>query len=209
MIRKFQNIVSLLYSIICKIRRIQGNNNSLVGIHRKNIGFIRGDKNQVINQGYLGGTKLYIYGSNNTITIEDGVVFKDGKIWIEDNNNTISIGPKTTIEEAEIAVAENGRKIEIGEDCMFSSGIRITTTDSHSLINTTTKKRINPAADVCIGNHVWLGNGVNINKGVSIGNNAVVGAKSLVTHDVESHSLVAGTPARTIYQEIDWDRRRL
>lgn len=49
---------------------------------------------------------ITVYGNNNVIKIEDGVVFKSGSIWVEDDNNSIVIGRKTTIENAEIAVAE-------------------------------------------------------------------------------------------------------
>ena len=51
---------------------------------------------------------------------------------------------------------------------------------------------------VIIGNDVWIGEKVFIKEGVSIGNGAIVGAHSVVTHDVEPYSIVAGVPAREI-----------
>ena len=49
-----------------------------------------------------------------------------------------------------------------------------------------------------VGNDVWIGNDVVILAGVEIGDGAVVGARALVTHNIESYSIVAGNPARLI-----------
>lgn len=50
-----------------------------------------------------------------------------------------------------------------------------------------------------IGNDCWIGSNVVITCGChSIGNGAVVGAGSIVTHDVEPYTIVAGNPAKVI-----------
>lgn len=51
---------------------------------------------------------------------------------------------------------------------------------------------------VTIGNDVWIGEACFISAGVTIGDGAVIGAHSVVTHDVEPYSIVAGAPAREI-----------
>ena len=150
-----------------------------------------------------------MYGCNHKLIIEEGVVFKKGVIWFEDHDCEIRIGSGTTIEEASLAVAENDTKITIGKDCMFSRGIHIATTDSHSIISLETKERTNPAQDIVIGNHVWLGYCVNINKGVTIGENSVVAGHSVVTKDVPSNSIVAGIPSKIVKNKINWNRTRI
>lgn len=43
-----------------------------------------------------------------------------------------------------------------------------------------------------------IGEGSTILPGVTVGENSVVGAGSVVTHDVEPNTIVAGNPARVI-----------
>ena len=50
-----------------------------------------------------------------------------------------------------------------------------------------------------IGHDVWIGQNVLITNGcTNIGNGSVIGAGSVVTHDVEPYTIVAGNPARVL-----------
>ena len=49
-----------------------------------------------------------------------------------------------------------------------------------------------------IGSDVWVGVGSVILRGVTIGHGAIIAAGSVVTHDVDPYSIVAGVPARHI-----------
>lgn len=55
-----------------------------------------------------------------------------------------------------------------------------------------------PAAPVRIEDDVWIGFGSTVMKGVTIGRGAIVAARTVVLHDVEPFTLVAGNPARVI-----------
>lgn len=153
--------------------------------------------------------QIYIYGSNNHLVIENNVTFKKGVIWFEDNDCEMAIGEGTTIEEAHLAVAEDNSKLIIGLDCMISSNVRISTTDSHSIIDLTTGKRTNCAKDIVIGNHTWIAYNVSVNKGCTIGNNSIVAGNSVVTKSIPSNVVAAGIPAKVIKQNVTWDRKRL
>lgn len=153
--------------------------------------------------------KIVMIGNNHKLFIDERVTFKKGVIWFEDKDCMIRIGKGSTIEEADLAVAENGTKLVIGEDCMFSRCIHIATTDSHSIISDETGKRVNPAKDIIIGNHVWLGYCTNINKGVVVGDNAVVAGHSVVTKNVPSNCVAAGLPAKVVKEHINWNRIRI
>ena len=54
-----------------------------------------------------------------------------------------------------------------------------------------------------IGNDVWIGNRAIILQGLKIGDGAVIGAGSVVTHDVEPYSIIAGNPARLLRKRFD------
>jgi len=54
------------------------------------------------------------------------------------------------------------------------------------------------AEGIVIEDDVWLGSGAIVTDGVRIGRGAVIAAGSVVTKDVEPHTVVAGVPARLI-----------
>lgn len=51
---------------------------------------------------------------------------------------------------------------------------------------------------VRLKNNCWVGAGASILPGGTVGKNAIVGAGSVVTHDVEDNTIVAGNPAKLI-----------
>ena len=57
-----------------------------------------------------------------------------------------------------------------------------------------------------MGNDVWIGTRVIIMPGVHIGDHVIIGANSVVTHDVPSYSVVAGSPARVVRKRKDEEK---
>lgn len=102
-----------------------------------------------------------------------------------------------------------GRKISIGNDCLFSSEIVFRTGDSHSIVDMS-GERINRAADITIGDHVWIGHRVLVNKGVVIPENTVVGTGAVVTKQFdEPNTILVGVPAKVSKQNINWLAERI
>ena len=65
---------------------------------------------------------------------------------------------------------------------MFAYDIDVRTGDSHSIIDARRRSRINPAADVEIGRHVWVASHVSILKGAVISvTRASLGTRAVVT----------------------------
>lgn len=60
------------------------------------------------------------------------------------------------------------------------------------------KRNLKSKGEVVIGNNVWIGDKVTILGGVTIGDNVIIGANSVVTHDVPSNSVIAGSPAKIV-----------
>ena len=92
---------------------------------------------------------------------------------------------------------------------MQSSEIRISATDSHSIVDKNNGYRLNYSKDIVIGNHVWIGARSTILKGVTINEGAIIGASSLVTKNVLANTIVGGVPAKLIKVGIEWKRERI
>lgn len=192
---------------------ISGKNNRIInyGI-LSNVRFDVAGNNNLISIGAgaeLSDLVIYIRGDNHVLKVANHCEYKSGSVWFEDHDCQVVIGQYTTIESAHLAVTEPNSKIIIGEDCMFSRDIEFRTGDSHTIIDLETKKRINPAQDIEVGNHVWIGARSIILKGARIGNNSIIGINAIVTSDVPSHSIAAGIPAKVIKNNIDWIRERV
>lgn len=89
--------------------------------------------------------------------------------------------------------------IFVGDRCQFGPNVTICTAE-HPLDAAQRAKGLQYNLPVHIGSDVWVGAGSIILAGVTIGDAAVVGAGSVVTHDVEPHTLVVGVPARIVRQ---------
>ena len=202
-----------------------------VRMFREKIGYIKGKKNIIINNGIKISTHLCIKGSNNSICIDEKSVLlncsikilgnnarihlkkncyvEGATLFIEDNDCSIIIGENTFIGPSHLAATENKSTILIGDDCMLSSNIYIRTGDSHSIIDTEKKLRINFAQNIVIGDHCWIGEGVKILKGVSLANDVIVASGAIVTKSFNSNVLVGGIPAKIIKDKVSWDENRL
>ncbi len=64
------------------------------------------------------------------------------------------------------------------------------------------RRKLTSKGEITIGKNVWIGERVTILSGVTIGDNTIIGANSVVTHDVQSNTIVAGIPAKVLKSEI-------
>ena len=148
---------------------------------------------------------IEINGNFNKIEIKG--VKRPSKIYcvFEKNNDNreLSIGNCELIGNVNFRIIDSNRKIIIGDNCLFSYGIYIWATDSHSIFDINTNQKINNDKDVYIGNHVWIGRKATINKGSYIPDDCVVGENSFVNKKFnENNSIIAGTPAKTVKHGI-------
>jgi acetyltransferase-like isoleucine patch superfamily enzyme len=125
-----------------------------------------------------------------------------------DTNNLIHFGVSNTLNTANLLVQGRDKKIFFGHDCMFSTNFHARTSDSHSMFDYKTKKRINFDACIIVGDHCWLGRQVILNKGTFINDDVTIGQGSIVSGNLDSSSCYAGVPARKIKEEVTWDRDR-
>lgn len=83
--------------------------------------------------------------------------------------------------------------ITIEDDVQIAANVQLIS-NNHDLEN----RHIITCKPVHICRRAWIGAGATILPGVTVGENAVVGAGSVVTHDVEPNTIVAGNPAKLI-----------
>jgi acetyltransferase-like isoleucine patch superfamily enzyme len=132
-----------------------------------------------------------------------------GKVNIRGANRFFRVGDSTTFQSVSIYLNE-GCDVSIGNDCMFSARIEIRTSDSHSIYDIETGKRLNKPGSVVIGDHVWLGKEVIVSKNVTIGSNIIVGAKSFVSRNLlDEFCIYAGLPAKKVRTKVGWTRELL
>ncbi|MEW5868449.1 MAG: acyltransferase [Chloroflexota bacterium] len=89
----------------------------------------------------------------------------------------------------------DGRKgIKIGNNVSISEGVFVLTLehDPNSLLFETRGGSVN------IGDHVFIGARAMILPGTTLGDGSVIAAGSVVTHNIEAYTIVAGVPAKKI-----------
>jgi acetyltransferase-like isoleucine patch superfamily enzyme len=102
--------------------------------------------------------------------------------------------------------AHEPAQIILGADCLLAGEVVFAASDAHAIYDAKTGKRINPARDILVGEHVWLGSKVRIHKGARIGKGTMIGANAIVTGRIPENCVAAGAPARVVRRGIRWSR---
>ena len=107
----------------------------------------------------------------------------------------VEIGASTWV--GPFVVLDGVGGLTIGAYCSISAGVHVYT---HDTVRWALSGGAEPreTAPVTVGDCTYVGSQTVITKGLSIGHHCVIGANSVVTGDVEPHSVVAGVPARRI-----------
>lgn len=199
----------LFYNRLKHITMSCGEGCRISGLHLSSCG-----KNNKIVLGdnvTLDNVTVSIFGSNNRIVIRGNNHVAGIRLAMEDDGNTIEIGKHNFIGSGSLLAALEGTRIEIGDDCMIAGHCEIRTSDSHSLLDAG-GKRINCARDIILGGHIWVGVETLILKGAMIPGDCVVAARSVVCamkDAVSGGSLLGGTPARVLRENISWNHKRI
>ncbi len=128
--------------------------------------------------------KLLRCNIGKNVALHSGIYFYD--------IGNFNIGSNITINKN--VIIDNRAKITIGNNVNISHSVQIYT-GSHDLTRPDAMMITTP---VRIGNNVWIYPNVTVMPGVCIGSNVIIYPNSVVTKDIESNSVVAGSPARVI-----------
>lgn len=144
------------------------------------------------------GTELNIHGGPLTRYGNGAYPLRSGACIEIVNNGKLAIGQGASNVNITIMCA---KEITIGNGVRIGRNVSIRDYNgAHVIINDTYKNY----APVHIGDHCWLCSGCTIMPGVTIGEGSVVAANATVTKDVPPHSLVGGSPAKVLKENIEW-----
>ena len=90
---------------------------------------------------------------------------------------------------------------------MCAENVIIIPSDGHIVYDINTSELLNKGEDVVIGNHVWIGLNCIFLKGAKVSNDTIVGANSLVNKKFEKNVIIAGSPAKIVKSDVNWDRK--
>lgn len=155
-------------------------------------------------------TLSIVAGSNQIVQLGNNLKLDSRSIVLAvAGNSKLSINDNTTIVGAELYIGYDSSVI-IEEDCMFSWNIMFMTRGGHTIIDKNTNNILNDTHNntIHIGKHCWIGYGVNMLNSVTIPDNSIVGMNSFVINKQfdEPNVSIAGSPAKVIKHNIDWDR---
>lgn len=171
------------------------------------------------------GFRIVLNGNNNEISIGEDCLLSNTCIeMIGDNNHLIVYGKVRFLGPCRIRISGganliirenagirgvnfelNGAKIDVGELCMFSYGITLRNHDSHKVIDPKNGQILNAPKDIVLDRHVWIAQNVTILKGCHIGQNSILGFGAIVTNSCPPGSIMVGTPAKVVKENINWD----
>ena len=149
---------------------------------------------------------IWISGNDNLCICQGRVGYiQDYGVWMYGNLNAFLFGRDSTSFGTRFYVEGPKHHLIVSEDCMFSQDVVVSGTDHHAILDCNGNV-VNLPLDVVLEPHSWIGLGATILKGVRVGHGSIIGARSLVTRDVPSHTLVAGVPARVLRSDVTWSR---
>lgn len=95
-----------------------------------------------------------------------------------------------------------GDEITIGDGVAVAWNVEFLDDDRHKLsVDGTPTEQTAP---ITVEDDVWIGHSVSVTKGVTIHEGSVVASNSVVTSDVPPNTLVAGTPAEVVREDVSW-----
>lgn len=141
--------------------------------------------------------KLIIRSDEISVKTKFGTNIEIGKNTFIDQN--CNIGSYTYIgKNCNITKANIGRYCSIANNVSIGQGEHDLTKISTSSVFYDSSYEELTKKECVIGNDVWIGTDSVILRDVKVGDGAVIGANSVVTKDIPSFAIVAGSPAKII-----------
>lgn len=172
----------------------------------------------------LKNSTINIYGNNNIIYCDKGVVIENSIINFYGSNAVIYLSSNTNHYMINIDIFNNStcyfsnntffadtvnlkiyeeNNIIIGKDCIFSRNVWLRVADAYPIYMVKEKTRVNYSKSIYIGDHVWLGQNALVLKGSWIGSGSILAANSVLASKlVPSNRVYGGNPIRLIKKDV-------
>lgn len=174
---------------------------------------IRLKANGVVFMSYriIGSPLISVSGKRGRIILGNNIQMNNGLLSnrigyncpciLRAEDGAIMIGENVGLSQT--TMVAKGADIVVGNNVKIGGGVKIYTSDFHSLDYLSRRdNKLDIAGRQCksvkIGDDCFIGAGSLILKGVSIGERSVVGAGSVVTKDIPSDVIAGGVPCRII-----------
>lgn len=165
-----------------------------------------GDNNVIFceNESLIEHSNIKFSGSNSLLYISSQRNSLNLSIDMY-NDSVFFVGENCWFNGKVTAICSERKHILIGNNCLFSYGIGIRTSDAHLIYSVGTRKRMNHSKSVFIGDWVWIGQNSLILKGSQIHSGSIIGANSVLSNKkVASNCSYAGNPCRMVSQGVFW-----
>lgn len=151
----------------------------------------------------ISGNGKIVFGNNiqmNNGLLDNQIGYNTPCIFRAENGS-ITIGEDVGLSQTTMVAKD--ADISIGNDVKIGGGVKIYTTDFHSLNfkerrNVEDDFRYRKSASITIEDDCFIGAGVIILKGVTIGARSVIGAGSVVVKSLPPDCIAAGNPCKVI-----------
>lgn len=203
----FSKGVRLTHTRFINFRLAAGGNNDihLEGCRMEKGGlYVSGSGNKIrMTQALVSNATIRIEGDRNELYIAEKVKLRSSTVIIRGTGCKVLIQKNTTFGGIRIINSGTDNLVSIGENCLFADQIELWASDTHPIFNEA-GDIINREKPVVIGNNVWVGSRVTLLKGITIHDNSIIGMGSLVTNDVPAAVISAGSPNKTIRENVRW-----
>ena len=169
----------------------------------------KGNDNVLISSNLETPEKIRLINTEITFNNDNSVVFlspsdKGYSIGLAIHNNCFCyIGANNYFNGKLNLQCSEQCNIFIADDCLFSFGVWLRTSDVHLIYDLNSHRRINCSKSIFIGEHVWVGQDARIWKGTHIGSGAILGASSFSAGKrIPSNTAWGGNPARLIKKGV-------
>ncbi|WP_083491204.1 acyltransferase [Stenotrophomonas terrae] len=156
---------------------------------------------------FNGSNKITFLGEGSCVDLGAGTWMAGDFSVTASSNARFKTGERCTF-EALIADVHEG-EITFGDDCMVSVQVHLQQTDSHPIFDASSGERVNHGKHIRIGNHVWIGYQAFLLGGCQIGDDCIIGARAVTAGKFAPGTVLAGSPARVIRDNVTWRKDEL